>query len=69
MKDWWTCHQFDSAVIWGGMWIENKLNEFDKEGKPVHKLKDLLEPALTNVQVIRLGDMPKMPGVIYRKND
>lgn len=42
--DEWTPFQFDAAVSYFGVWVENKLNQFDKKsGKPLHKLEDLLD--------------------------
>ncbi len=38
----WLKWQFDNAVLLFGTYIENKLNERDKEGKPKHKLETLL---------------------------
>lgn len=43
MPDEWTALQFDAAVIYFGRRIENMLNEMDKEGKPKHKLEDLIK--------------------------
>lgn len=46
--DVWTAFQFDSAVSWFGIYIENKLNEIDYDSKPPrhkHTLKELLSDA------------------------
>lgn len=40
---WWAGYQFDNAVTYFGSYIENKLAELNKDGKPVHKLEDFLE--------------------------
>lgn len=44
--DIWTTFQFDSAVSYFGIWVENRLNEYDysnpKKPKPKYQLKDLL---------------------------
>lgn len=40
---WWAAYQFDNAVTFFGTYIENRLNELDKEGKPIYKLEDFLE--------------------------
>lgn len=42
MPDLWTAIQFDAAVREFGVRIENLLNELDEDGKPVHRLQDLL---------------------------
>lgn len=44
LATWWTCYQFDSAVTYFGRWIDNKLEERDKQGKQKYKLSDLLKP-------------------------
>lgn len=38
----WTAYQFDSAVARWGTWVEDKLRECDKEGRPRHSLESLL---------------------------
>jgi hypothetical protein len=54
---WWTCIQVDHAVMMFGSKVESLLNDFDKKGKPKHKLDDLLrkptEPVISQ-QVTRL---------------
>lgn len=40
---WWPGYQLDNAVTYFGAYIENKLAELDKDGKPIHKLEDFLE--------------------------
>lgn len=40
---WWAGYQFDNAVLYFGSYIENKLTETDKEGKPTYRLEDFLE--------------------------
>ena len=42
IDDSWTAYQFDLTVLELGTWVENKLAERDKQGKPKHRLKDLL---------------------------
>lgn len=39
----WQAYQFDSAVLLFGVFIENKLEERNKSGKPKYKLADLLK--------------------------
>ena len=48
MPDWWTAWQFDNAVLTFGKWIDNKLAERDKDGKPVNTLRELLGIPLTD---------------------
>lgn len=36
------CYLFDSAVTWYGNYIQAKLDEVDKQGRPKHKLEALL---------------------------
>lgn len=42
MRDTWTAYQFDSAIIYGGIWIQNRLEETDDKGKRLYDLKYLL---------------------------
>lgn len=42
LDDPWTAYQFDLAIGQFGAWVENKLAERDKEGKPKHTLAGLL---------------------------
>lgn len=35
--------QFDRAVSWFGRYVESKLSELDKDGKPLHTLDELLD--------------------------
>jgi len=42
VADDWTAYQFDSAVLTFGRWVENRLAERDKKGKPKHRIQDLL---------------------------
>lgn len=39
MRDNWTAIQFDMAVVYFGVYIENKLNETDEKG---HRVNDLI---------------------------
>lgn len=43
LDGWWTCVQVDAAVIALGIEVENRLNEFDDDGKPKHTLDDILK--------------------------
>lgn len=40
----WEAYQIDLATYQLGVWVENQLAERTKDGKPVHKLAELLEP-------------------------
>ena len=40
--DSWEAYQLDLATWTVGRWIDGKMAERDKQGKPVHKLQDLL---------------------------
>ena len=42
VDDPWAAYQFDMAVGQFGAWVEGKLNERDKAGKPKHTLAKLL---------------------------
>lgn len=42
LEDWWVTYQFDEAVIYWGVYVENKLNETDDKGKLVNSLENLL---------------------------
>ena len=43
-------YQFDLAVAQFGAWVEGKLNERDKSGKPKHSLAKLLGDEAAQVQ-------------------
>ncbi len=40
----WCGWQFDTTVLLFGRWVESKLQERDKKGRPVHTLKELTQP-------------------------
>ena len=42
VRDEWAAYQFDLAVAQFGSWVEGKLGERDKAGKPTHTLGALL---------------------------
>jgi len=46
--DSWEAYQLDVATWMVGIWIEGKLAERDKQGKLVHRLRDLLSDAPTS---------------------
>lgn len=39
----WEAYQFDVAALRLGRWVEGKLSETDKQGKPKHRLDALLD--------------------------
>jgi hypothetical protein len=46
MEDTWTPMQFDAAVSYFGVWVENRMNSFDpKTGQARYRLEDLLSDA------------------------
>lgn len=55
---------FDSAVTWFGRYIENKLADVGKDGKPKHDLESLLATRKENTQ--RFIDAMKSMG-LYKK--
>ena len=42
IDDEWAAYQFDQAVVFVGVYINNKLNEIDDKGKHIHSIGDLL---------------------------
>jgi hypothetical protein len=40
--DSWEAFQLDMATLTVGRWIDSKLAERDKQGKPIHRLQTLL---------------------------
>lgn len=46
---WWTCLQFDMAVVWFGRYVENKLNELDSKGRHVYTIDELLDEDATSL--------------------
>lgn len=50
VPDPWAAYQFDMAVAQFGTWVENKLQERDKAGKPKHALAGLLDDAPASAQ-------------------
>lgn len=49
IDDEWAAYQFDQAVIFVGVYINNKLNELDEEGKPIYTLGELLTDQSTRI--------------------
>ena len=50
VDDPWVAYQFDMAVAQFGAWVEGKLSERDKAGKPKHSLAKLLGDEAAQVQ-------------------
>lgn len=50
VDDAWAAYQFDMAVAQFGAWVESKLAERDKAGKPKHSLARLLGDEAAIVQ-------------------
>ena len=50
VDDPWAAYQFDMAVAQFGAWVEGKLSERDKAGKPKHSLAKLLGDEAAQVQ-------------------
>lgn len=42
LSDEWAAYQLDVAVLTVGRWVDGKLSERTKDGKPIHRLSDLL---------------------------
>lgn len=50
IDDPWAAYQFDMAVAQFGAWVDGKLSERDKAGKPTHTLAGLLGDEAARVQ-------------------
>ncbi len=48
IEDAWAGYQLDVAVLNFGTWVENELQETDKQGRPKRSLEQLLAPATTD---------------------
>ena len=64
--DCWEAYQLDLATWTVGRWIESKLSERDKKGKPKHALADLLrdekaqpQPQYAPVSLLLGGKAPR----------
>ncbi len=42
LSDEWAAYQLDVATLTLGRWVDSKLGERTKDGKPIHRLRDLL---------------------------
>lgn len=42
IADEWAAYQLDVATLTVGRWVDGKLSERNKQGKPIHRLGDLL---------------------------
>ena len=43
IADEWAAYQLDVATLTAGRWVDGKLSERNKQGKPIHRLTDLLK--------------------------
>ena len=59
----WEAYQLDLAALTLGRWIENKLAETDKKGKPVNRLKDLLGESKPDGE----GEFRSLAGMVTEK--
>lgn len=59
----WEGYQLDLCALQVGRYIENKLNERDDKGKPVHTLAKLLDEEEKQVA----GEFRSMAGLVTRK--
>lgn len=46
--DGWLAYTFNRAVVVYGNWVDNQLEERDKNGKPRHRLDEILEAGTIN---------------------
>lgn len=60
MPDRVTAIAFDNAVMTFGVWADNRLAEFDSNGKPVWTLDQLLDPAPEEEMVLQGGNAAAM---------
>lgn len=65
-EDLWTCLQFDQAVRWFGVYIENKLNELDRRThQPRYTLQGLLDDTpQDDRKVVNISKLKTMYGGI-----
>jgi hypothetical protein len=42
IADEWAAYQLDVATLTVGRWVDGKLSERNKQGRPIHRLTDLL---------------------------
>lgn len=59
--DSWEAYQLDLATWTVGRWIDGKMAERDKQGKPVHKLQDLLSE--TKKPASQFSSLASKPGI------
>lgn len=64
VDDPWAGYQFDQAVLYVGRYIQSRLDELDKNGRPVYSLNDLLDDAQENCPI---DDMRRIQGIVVEK--
>ncbi len=55
LNGWFYAVQVDLAVLAVGVFVENKLNELDKKGKPKYKLAEILKPRKAEQSVSKIS--------------
>lgn len=63
----WLAWQFDRAVLTWGRYVELKLSERDKDGKPRHKLRTLLGIKAKS-QPVNIGQLTAAHGGLLLKD-
>lgn len=53
LPDLWTALQFDSAVMVFGRHVTNRLNEVDRDGKPLYRLDRLLDMPKSRAEMVQ----------------
>jgi hypothetical protein len=64
VEDEWAAYQFDQAVMFVGRYIHNKLNELDKNGKPLYDIEDLLGDKQSDNPA---DDLKHIQGIVVEK--
>lgn len=59
----WAAYQVDMAALTLGRWVDARLAERDKQGRPVHRLATLLMPPETKGSGFRALAKPGLPKV------
>lgn len=61
---WWASWQFDNAVLYVGRWIENRLQELDRKGKPRYTIEMLLaDDSRKRVTRSMFAELASMKGI------
>lgn len=58
----WEAYQLDVATLQAGRYIENKLSERDKDGRPLHTLQEILTPQRAESKATQYRSMSR-PGI------